>query len=286
MVKKYLIRIVGAFCILGAIALMLMPAWVVLDDVGHRDLRELRSDVSGICAEASDDFVRRIDRDEDFQDELRDYDLPYTRGSIKGKFQDVEDLANELMNDTVSIKEIVMLCFKAPGLLRDMENLLDSDCGDTFFQAAARYILREEGYLSDSDVGMDTIVYAGDQLREDTENTMEMFYDFSDYLIPVAVVILLPFAFGVACAATHICNKARWLKYLFLAMVIGIVAGSCVVLPVVSEIAADALGNVPAFAEMTLKMNVTPFIAVVLMIVPVILDIIFERKKEIKVVEE
>lgn len=69
-------------------------------------------------------------------------------------------------------------------------------------------------------------------------------------------------------------------------MVIGIVAGSCVVLPVVSEIAADALGNVPAFAEMTLKMNVTPFIAVVLMIVPVILDIIFERKKEIKVVEE
>ena len=46
------------------------------------------------------------------------------------------------------------------------------------------------------------------------------------------------------------------------------------------------LGNVPAFAEMMPEMNVTSFIAVVLMIVPVILDIIFERKKEIKVVEE
>lgn len=284
MVKKYLIRIVGALCILGAIALMLMPAWLILDDIGHRELRNLRSDIDDLCSNTEELVLERITWDEDFKDELRDYDLPYSRGSIKGKFQDIKALTDELLNDTVSIQEVLTLCIQMPGLVSDAENLLDSDCGDEFFYTAAGYILEQEEpyYEFDREEKSD----AAEQLQEMMEDDFDVILELSDICISVAIAIIFLFALGVASAATHICNKVRWLKYPFLGIVVGMVAGSCAVLPLASEVFIDVFGGMPAYADVTLKMGIAPFGAVALMIVPIILDIIFERKKERKVVEE
>lgn len=307
MVKKYLIRIIGALCILGAVALMFMPGWLELDEVDKRSLRDMRSDISGTCTMVEDRFINRLEVDDDFKDDLKDCDLPASRGAIKSRFNDIEDLSDELLDDTVSLQELLTLSVKAPGLIKDAENLLDSDAADLFFAGAAEYTLfyssqaledeysdeqkwsEEYDYYVDydyEDYKADLTEDAAAQLSETAEETLEMASELSFVFILLAAVLILILVFGAASAILHVCNKGRWVKYLFLVLVVTLVAGSCVVIPMVSEALAATLSEMPAFEDMTLKMTATPFIAAVLTIVPIVLDIVFERKKEKTIPEE
>lgn len=281
MFKKYLIRIIGALCILGAAALMFMPGWIQVEDLDRRELRNYRSDLEGICSEVSDAFVAGLD-DEDFKDELKDCDLPYTRSKLKARFKEIEELGSELLNDTVSLQELLVLSVKVPGLLKDAENLLDSNCSSAFFYSYAHYILFEgsnavlDPYGYDNEIVIDII----DQLEESAQTIVDEVSEYSYVFVLVTGVMILILALAVISAITHVCNKGRWVKYLFLTILVLLVAGTCVALSMASDMLVDALAEVPLFADMSVNMANTPFVAVGVMFIPVVLDIIFERKKK------
>lgn len=286
MVKKYLIRVIGALCILGALALMFMPGWVTLDGISRRDLRNIRSDIDGVFDAALDDFTHYNEHNDAFTDELKDCDLPHTRSSIKSRFKEVTHLTEELLDDTVSLQELLTVSIKAPGMMTDMENLLSSrKVSSAFFGSAAEYILYVGTQATGEEYDSEVVGVAADELEKAAEDGLDVVSEISPLFVLLAGVLILILALGVAAAALHICNKGRWVKYLFLSVLVVLVAGSCVAFPMASGILADSLDDMSAFEDLALQITVTPFIAVALAIVPIVLDIIFERKKRNTIVE-
>lgn len=281
--KKYLIRIIGALCILGSVALMFMPGWLELKGISRRDLRDIRSDVDGICTTVTDRMVALVEMDDDFKDELKDCDLPYTKGKIKARLREIGDLAEELLNETISLQELLILACKAPGILEDAENLLDSDAAEILFTDVAKYILYEGSqaeYSPYDGYNWKLIDTNAEHFMNSAEDVLDGLSVFMFVFILLTSVLILIIALAVISAVTHICNKGRWLKYLYFVLLLGLVVGTCVALPAVSELLAEPLETMPAFEDMTINIMFTPFVAVALMIVPIILDIIFERKKK------
>lgn len=290
MVKKYMVRIIGALCILGAVVLMFAPAWLQMKDVDRGDLRDLRSDIDGVCTIVIEDFTNELENDDDFKDELRDYDLPYTRSKIKSRFRKVADLTDTVLDKDISLKEVLTLSVAIPGVLKDANNLLDSDCCETLFNSAAYYILYQGSQAIKDENGSNmavNITYGAEQLEEMTQDTVDAVSEYSFAFVILSGVLILIIGIAVLSTITHVCNKWRWVKYVFLGILVVMVVGVCVALPAVSDMLADAEEMMhPAFADMSLKITVAPFFAIALMVVPVVLDIIYERKKETKLVEE
>lgn len=290
MIKKYLIRIVGALCLLGAAALMFMPAWLQIKDIPRRDLRDLREDVSGICTAVSDRFIMNANRDDDFKEELKDYGLPYTRGKINSRFATIEDLAKSILDCDISLQELLVLGIEAPGLIKDATNMIDSrDVSAVFYGSTVQYILFEgtqaitEDY--DDDIENQIIEENIENLENATEDVVEVLSDISFLFAVLAGVLILILALAVASAITHVCNKTRWLKYIFLTVLVLLVVGSCLAVPMASEMIAGSMDAASAYADVSLRMTATPFISVALMIVPIILDIVYERKKKANLME-
>ncbi len=281
--KKYLIRIIGSLCILGSAVLMFVPGWIQAKGVDRRELRNMRADVSGICSEVADRLLYRIEMDDDFKDELKDYDLPYSQGRIKARFREIEDLTDELLNSTVSLEELFILSAKAPSIMQDMENLLDSDGADIFFDAAAYYTLYKGShaiYDPSDNYNQELVDYNAEAIEDATQDAVDVISEFSFLLIVPAMVISLILTLAAASAVTHICNKGRGLKYVFGVILIVMVAGICVALSLTSNMIADLLAAAPAFEDMKLSITAAPFFAIALMLVPGVLDIVFERKKK------
>ena len=288
MIKKYLIRIVGALCILGVLALMIMPSWIKLDGISRRDMRDTRTDILGITERVRVAYLDYADASDDNEEHLEDYDLPTTRGKIKSRFNDIDDLAKELLDDQISLKEVFMLSVKAPGLMKDANNFLESDLSPLACNYIASYILMDGSkavYDTYEDEVYEHIDKEAAYLQEEATNIMDTVEDYSLLAyIPAVVLILIAILF-VASAATHICNKGRWLKYLALVILVAMVVGSCVALPMASEMISDMAVDTP-LSDLTLKITVFPFLALALMIAPIVLDIIFEKKKKNNIVEE
>lgn len=290
MIKKYLIRIVGALCILGAAALMFMPAWLQIKDIPRRDLRDLREDVSGICTAVSDRFIMNANRDDDFKEELKDYGLPYTRGKINSRFATIEDLAKSILDCDISLQELLVLGIEAPGLIKDATNMIDSrDVSAVFYGSTVQYILFEgtQAITEDYDDNIENQIIEEniENLENATEDVVEVLSDISFLFAVLAGVLILILALAVASAITHVCNKTRWLKYIFLTVLVLLVVGSCLAVPMASEMIAGSVDAASAYADVSLRMTATPFISVALMIVPIILDIVYERKKKANLME-
>lgn len=285
--KKYLIRIIGSLCILAAVAVLFMPACLKIEGVKRSEMKKLRSEVKGIVEDAGDYFADAVSYSDDFKEELEDSDLPHTRSSVRKYFREIEDLTEELLNEEVSMYELLVLSVKVPGLVEDMENLLDSSAGNVLIDSVTNSIIEDakeenpDAYYSDENINN-----FKNRLQSDLEDGVEGVSEITSVLFTVlAAVFFLILALAVASAATHICNKGRWVKYLLLALMLVIVVGSAVCLPMVSGLIEDAdLGG--AFEDLSLQMTVMPYIALVLMLAPVVLDIIFERKKADKNISE
>lgn len=278
--KKYLIRIIGSVCILAAVAVLFMPAWLEIEGLKRSELRELRSDISGMVESVGDTFADMASYSDDFKDELKDNDLPHTRSSIRKRFGEIEDLTEQLLDEKVSMYELLVLSTKAPGVVRDLENILDSSVSNAFINCLTESIVedaREEN--PDAYYSEENIRNFENRLQSDLEDGIEAVSAVSSIVFTVlAAVLFLILALAVASAATHICNKGRWVKYFLLALMVVIVAVGAVCLPMVSDLIEEAdLGD--PFEDLSLQMTVMPYIALVLMLAPVVLDIIFERKK-------
>ena len=273
--KKILVRIVGALCILGAAALMFLPTWFTVEDMNRKEFRKVRNDACGMIDRVEDIFVECIE-DDDFKDTLSDSGLPAVRSKLKSRFKEIKSLCNELLNNEVSLKEITQTSFMVPGLLEDIENLAyaDSDVSNTFFYNAAAYAVYE-GSDPYPDADGSYVLELSENMRDSAVEVVDALSGVSFLFVVLGCIFAGILLLAVISAVTHVCNKGRWVKYLFLAVLVILVAGSCVAMSMVSPMLAD-MG--PIFKDASLRMGITPFLAVAVMFIPIVLDIIYERK--------
>lgn len=285
--KKLLLRFVGAICILGALALMFLPNWFLIEDADRREVRALRSDISGMLGAASDAFVEQTS-DDFFRSELKDYDLPHTRSSIRNRFEQYANMVDSLMEQSISLKKLLHVSLQAPGMIQDASNLSDSFCAETFYQSTAKYVLFEgtRAYTGSDQVTTQDVEKTARLLKTNSTPLIETLAEFRSCFYLAAALLILIFLLGIAATVGHICNKGRWLKYLFLVIQLALVAGSCIAIPMVAELLTDTASTLPAFADASLKITSTPFLAIGLLIIPILLDITCERKIEKKKTEE
>ena len=254
--KKILIRILGALCILGAIFIMFSTSWVKIDGIKRSEIKEFRSIISDDL-EMTQSVLLELSEDEDGKDDLQDNDLPYTKGKIKSRIKTVDNLTQSLLDLEISFQDITTLSFTAPGLINDLDNFLSTE------------------YASD-------IIFEESQLvvAEDIEDTLESVEDFSLLFYLIGALIVLLVVLGIASAVTHCLNRARFIKYIYLAFVILLVVGLCVTLPMITEIIQSEGTLTEGSEDMALAITPMPFISAALMVVPIVLDIIFERKNK------
>ena len=260
--KKILVRIIGAIFLLAAVFVMFATPWLQINDINRKELREFRAIATEDLEMTQDILLEGIEMSEDFEDDLKDNDLPYSKGKIKSRIKDVDGLLKSLADTEISFQEVTSLAFTAPGLIADTENFLETEVSAYIFEESQLVTTEDIDEVLDNMMGLDIVFYL------------------------VGAVIILFVALGVVSAITHCLNKARFIKYIYIVFLVLLVVGLCVVLPMVSDI-IQSEGNFTEGAEdISLGITVMPFIAVALTVVPVVLDIIFERKNKTKTEEQ
>ena len=141
--KKYIIRIIGALCIIGAVAAMFLLSWFKIDGIKRSDLRNLRDDTCGVIKYVGDSFVEKVSVDDNFSEELKDNDLPSSRSAVKKQFREIGDLLEGLLDENISLQEVLTLSIKAPGIIEDAENLVDSSVGASLISVVTDYQVNE-----------------------------------------------------------------------------------------------------------------------------------------------
>ena len=275
--KKYIIRIIGALCILGAITMLFLTPFMEITGVKRSDLREFREDTEALLEDVSETIQNRVSYDEDFEDDLKDNDFPYKKSAIKKRFKEVEDLAAELLNNKISIHELLVISAKAPGIVKDVGNLLNTDGAVYVIEAITQNAMEQvqeenpDAYFDDDDIRE-----YKKNLQADAEDAVAVLGALSIAFIGLVVVLALIVLLAVISAVTHVCNKKRGLKYIVLVIMLILVVGGTVAGPLVSNMVELQ----EPFDDAGLKMAFLPYVALALMFVPVVLDIIFERKNK------
>lgn len=259
--KKLLIRLAGALFILASLAALILPTCIKVEEVSKKDFRECREEVTADLQTIENRLVAGLEwNNSPLKDDLKDNDLPSTKSSIKKRMKDAESLAKELVNPELSLKEVLSITGKAPKYIKDTENFLDTTyCADYVFEVS------------------ELMAY------EHIEDAVDGISSLRGVFVVITAFFVIFAALGVASAVTHCFNKVRYLKYIFLVFLILIVVGMSVAVPALNDVLQDEVELERRFQDMTLRVTVMPYISVALMIIPVVLDIIFERKNKMKV---
>lgn len=256
--KKYLIRLIGSLCILGALAILLMTTWVQVEGIKNRDLKNIRNQLTADLELAQEKMLCYSEM-EMFEEDLKEYGLPRTPSKIKGRFKETENLVKELLNTDVSFYEVLWVAKEAPAYIADTQDLLEIPAlADSLIQTG-----------EDADFEI---------TPESLEDTMDSVSGFKVIFVLVFAFFIFLMALALAAAVTHMLNKVRWIKYIFLVFLVLFVVGVCVGVPMAADIIHDEVYMPPEFADLSLRVTIMPYLAAALMLVPIVLDIIFERK--------
>ena len=257
--KKLFIRIAGSACILAALAAMLFPTWVQIDGISRKDVRTTRNGLVTGLENAEETLLRVLDGEyaDQYKDDLKDNDLPSRKSQIKKSFKETETLIKELVNTEISLKEVLWVAVEAPGYIKDTENFLSTDyCASMVFS-----------------------VFEQPQVyQEFVQDVVDEANAYTGIMIAAAILLIMLIILGCAAAVTHSMDRLRFLKYIFMSALAVVVIGLLIALPIITEIVQDV--SDPMMEEMKLTVTALPFIAVLLAAVPVVLDIVFERKKQ------
>lgn len=257
LVQKILIRFVGSLCILGALAVLLMTTWVQIEGVKNRDLKDMRNQLTADLETAQEKMLYYSET-EMFDEDLKEYGLPRTPSKIKARFKTTEALIKELLNTDISFYEILWVSKEAPAYIDDTVAVLEIP-------------LLAKNLIQTSDTEFEIT-------PESLEETMDSVADFKAIFIIVFAFFIILMVLALVAAVTHMLNKVRWIKYIFLAFVVLFVVGVCVGVPMAADIIHDEVYMTPEFKDLSLRVTIMPYIAAALMLVPIVLDIVFERK--------
>lgn len=267
--KKYLLRVVGALCILAAAATLFFPGWIQIDGIRRKDFRQLQEKLDTIITTEEQFLLNNLDY---FEEDLKDNDLPYKKSGVKAWFRDRGALTKDAMDDKLSLKELTVLIWNAPGLMKDGENLLETD--DVLDEVIAHAVSLD--YPASEYTASSIRRYQKD-LIGNLEDAAEHFGLISICCYAAMAISVLLGLLVVFAAAGHVCNKYRWGKFVLLAISLILAVGSYVGLPMVSSLLQDAFEGVKYLEDIRLRANLIPVISVALLVAPMVLDIVYNR---------
>ena len=254
--KKIIMRIIGSLCLLASFAILFFPACMQIGGVARKDLREYRKNLLNDL-EQTQVFLLANSTLNAFEDDLEDNNLPHKKSDIQERFEETEEILKELLDEDVSLRELFILSLAAPKYLKDTENLLETDvCAE---------VLCENSKYADFD------------LLQDVVDTV---HDFSILFYVVLGVIIFLMVLVVASAVTHVLNRVRFLKYIYIGFVILLTACLIFLLPILSETIQSEMNLAKTAEDLSLVATMMPTLAIVPTLVPIMLDMIFEGKKK------
>ncbi len=254
--KKLLIRIVGSLCIIASLAIIFFSTAVQVEDVSRKDMRAIRQQLTNDLEAVQDSVLLEIKILDDYKEELKESGLPYTKSRINRRFSQTEELIEELINDEMSMREVLTISAAAPRYISDTQKMLDTSiCASHIFKASE-------------------YVY-----QDDVEDIVDTFSQYAWVFILVLCFFLFFILLGCASAATHCLNKVRFLKYIFIGCLVLIVLGLTISLPILNNVIQDQFTLPEQLEDIRLKATLMPYVSVALAFVPMVLDILFERKK-------
>lgn len=257
--KKILIRIIGALCIVASLYVLFMTTWVKVDGIKRSDMRKIKEQVSTELNAIHNELKNGILVNENLKDELKDNKLPYTSGQLKRTFKETETLLLETIDDEVSFKELFLLSAKLPGFVKDAEALLEANLVSNLVFETSEY-------------------YYAEDVEEVVDAVADYTYIFYIVIGVMAIIILL----GVISAVTHVMNKRRFIKYFYIVIVLALVCGICILMPMAMNSVKDTMELSGVVEDIELKATIMPYVTLLLVAVPVVLDIIFEKKKKVE----
>lgn len=282
-IKKYLIRTAGALCILAAVVLLFFPEWIQIRGVKNSQFKEVYAEVETVLQKEETWLLSRIEKaDSKEKEELEDYNLPYKKNDIKALFREITTISKEALDSGISLKEITILIFKTPSLIKITQNLLETD--NVLYGVVT--ILVKNNYPQWAN-NWKTVDYLNEQIQDELMLATDYFSTVSTICYAAILVSILLAIIVIWAIIGHISNKSRWGKYVLLSISLLLVVGGLVGFPIVSDLLTDT--GIPLVEDMRLSMSITPILALVLLLVPVILDILskkWEKKAFLKPVEQ
>lgn len=254
--KKLIIRIIGSVCILAALAVTFFSAWVQIDGIKSKYMRSARELLIEDLERVETELLNAYEINGQIKEELKDNDLPGTKSSIKKQFNATEEWIEELIDKEISLGKAMRVSAVLPEYIENTDNLLNTSlCADLVF-SNARFVNRGS---------LQGLVDAG-------EDSQEMFSTV--IAVGVAAIVL-----GLISAVTHSLNRFRFLKFIFILLMVTIVVCACVGIPSLSEMIIEEVRLPKEAADIEIHLTVMPFVALFLSLVPLGLDLLFERKE-------
>lgn len=287
--KKYAIRIIGSLCILGALALMFLTPWINIDGLRGKEFREFKQKNEDTLELMESELLSAI-QDDDFKDDLRDAKLPYNKSGIKNKIEEINDLLDTLYAGSISFYDLAILSVKAPALITDMNDLVQTDFlydSSVMEHIAMNNLNLEWDYYYECYVNPDTdemysassVAKHVNELTANTEDNIATLKSYNAVFYSTLFLMGLIALLAVIAAVTNVLNRGRGIKYVFAVLLILLVVGTCVGLPMLNTALYQTGEAMPILEEVTLSITVMPFLAAALSVTSLVLDAFSERKE-------
>jgi hypothetical protein len=254
LIKTIIVRIVGVVCIVAALLVLMLPTSLKMDGVKSKAIKEMSRET-----EADLDAMqsRMLMKAYEYEDELEDNDLPTTQSGIKRMFKNAKSVVKGIVKSEYSLYGVYEVMGKLPKYVEDFGNLADLN------DAQLSYIIGENEYMRKADI----------EDIDDVDNELELVANVVRGLF-IAIAVLCVLA-AISCAIGRL-SAFKHLYFVVICAVVGLVGGLVVV---TSGGLTDVFTLPENFEDAMLNITATPFVAVALSFVPIVLDLIFKNKK-------
>ena len=257
--KKILTRVIGSLCIIAILMLFFFTAWVQVDGVKTKDMKDCRNQLLEQLHNVQNRLTSGIEY-EYIKDDLDDNDLPKTKAAIKKRINETENVVKKLIDDEIFFGEIVIVAVKAPGYVTETNRLFDTKhCAGLAFNDSRDFIKRDtvEGIASEAAdfVGVCYLVVGG-----------------------FVVFVLL----GCAASILNIFDKLSFVKYIFAALALMFILAVCIGIPILSNFIQNEILLAWPFENMSLKVSAAPYLTLLFVAAIIGLDVVanIEKKKK------
>lgn len=262
---KYIIRFIGSICILAAVALLFFSPIVEIDGVKNKDFQTMYSQFEKVSTQQGDWLISAVEQsNSSVKEELREYDLPYRKSELKTWFRNINGLVKETLNRSITLEEVFNLVWNVPGLVEDLENLVQTDS------------LLEKG-INGMVISYDEEAFDIYEILEKAEGYFDVIRRASYLVIGLFAVLTL---LVVAAVIGNMLNKGRGIKYAVLVIVTAMTVGCYIGVPSLSTLLSEAVSEIEPFGDMKLYTTAVPILACVLLIIPAVLDFWNKKRAE------
>lgn len=253
MINRIIQRGTVSLLLVVALALSVFSSCVRLDGFSGKALRQARIDMEEVLTTFENDILTNR---EQYRDDLKDCDLPYTGTKLKKEFSFLRDTVDLAVNNDYSIGQLDFLFFKLPHTL----SLLES--------------FAQFSQLHADDPGRMGRFYAW--AEESCDALLENKTIFLLLWITLTVFLGLLLLSGVLAVVFTVLRNAHTWRWLFFVLVLMLLA-ALVTLQILS---GELLYQLDMPFDIDLTVTATPFLSAIISLAACIVPLIFNNKKE------